>query len=195
MSNSAQNINLIMHWEFEVIETKCCNQCLRSYVMVILLRDVQLTLGREDAMLQTPRIVLFEFLTCNKNILQTCNTILQKIYWVLNKLICFTIGLSVQTKKSGRWNWPCWEGRHVNEELWNSKLLLISWALGIDSVHLFWLSWEAARLTFLCLGSDGITNINPTVLSNLQPMVTSLANQPLGWNFCSWIRRSPAHQE
>lgn len=185
-----------MHWEFEVIETKCCNQCLRSYVTVILLRGVQLTQGREDNMLQTPRIALFEFLTCNKNILQTYDTILQKISWALNKLVSFSIGLSMEKKKYKN---------QVDETglageagtlmknygtVWN-----ISWALGIDSVHLFWLSWEAARLMFLCLGSDRITNINPTVVSNLQPAVTSLANQPLGWNFCSWIRRSPAHQE
>ena len=75
------------------------NWCLRSYILVMLLRDVQLTVGRESAMLQMPWMVLFEFLGCNKNILHSYSTFLQKTSWVLNKLVNFITALKVETKK------------------------------------------------------------------------------------------------
>lgn len=75
------------------------NWCLRSYILVMLLRDVQPTVGRESAMLQMPWMVLFEFLGCNKNILHSYSTFLQKTSWVLNKLVSFITAFKVETKK------------------------------------------------------------------------------------------------
>lgn len=151
------------------------NWCLRSYILVMLLRDVQPTVGRESAMLQMPWMVLFEFLGCNKNILHSYSTFLQKTSWVLNKLVSFITAFKVETKKTDRWNWPYWGMRHISKELWNIKLLLISWALVTVSAHLYWPSCEAAQLKSFCLGGDRTTNVNIVVVSNLQPVVTPLA--------------------
>ena len=76
---------------------KHCNWCLRSYILVMILRDVQLTVGREDAMLQM--CWMFEFLGSNKNILHSYSTFLQKVSRVLNKLVSFITAFRMETEK------------------------------------------------------------------------------------------------
>lgn len=112
----------------------------------------------------------FEFLGCNKNILHSYTTFLQKTSWVLNKLVSFITPLKMETKTT-KWMKLAWGFRYISKELWNNKVSLISWALVTDSVHLFWLSFVATQLKFLCLGNDRTISVNIVMVSNLQPLL------------------------
>lgn len=63
--------------------------------------------GRESAMLQMSWTVQFEFLGCNKNILYSYTTFLQKTSSVLDKLVSFITSLKMETKTT-KWMKLAW---------------------------------------------------------------------------------------
>lgn len=70
----------------------------RSCILVMHLRDIQLTGGTVSAMLQMPWTALFVFLGWN-NVLHSYSKFLQNTPWVPNKLVSFITVLKVGTKK------------------------------------------------------------------------------------------------
>lgn len=72
---------------------------LRSCILVMHLRDIQLTVGRESAVLQMPWTLLFVFWGWNKNVLHSYSKFLQNTSWVPNELVSFIVVLKVGTEK------------------------------------------------------------------------------------------------
>lgn len=62
----------------------------------------------------------------------------------------------------------------------------LKWLIGCTY---FGLVGRRDNLKFLYLVNNKTTNINLAVASKFQLLATSLANQPFGWNFCSWVKR------